>query len=335
MSKGRRIDLGRSATDGLDLVSYGRGGPRTPFSPRQIEQLRLTVHRAPEVMVKVSGGGRDAGGVAAHVRYLDRKGELAIETDDGRVLMGEGAAQALVEDWNLDVERSAGPVRAGERPAPKQAHNIVLSMPRRTDPDKLLDAARGFAERQFGDRHRYAMVLHTDQDHPHVHLVVKAVSVEGERLYVRKATLREWRSDFAEELRARGIAANATPRSIRGATRTPESDGLYRSRTESRSTYDRDRAEQVRKEIEAGALTPGPGKQRLVESRRAVLAGWQVAAEQLRSQGEARLASDVERFAGSLPPPRTAKERVAAELLAGGATRESGARQQAPRARSR
>ena len=307
MSKGRRVDLGRGAAESLDLVSYGRGATRAPFTPRQLQQLRLTVHRAPEVMVKVSGGGRDAGGVAAHVRYLDRKGELAIETDDGRVLMGEGAAQALIEDWNLDMEPSAAPVRTGERPAPKQAHNIVLSMPRQTDPDKLLDAARGFAERQFGDRHRYAMVLHTDQDHPHVHLVVKAVSIDGERLYVRKATLRDWRSDFAEELRARGIAANATPRSIRGATRTPESDGLYRSRTESRSTYDRDRAERVRKEIEAGALTPGPGKQRLVESRRAVLAGWQVAAEQLRSQGEARLARDVERFAVSLPPPRTAK----------------------------
>ena len=57
-----------------------------------------------------------------------------------------------------------------------------------------------------------AMVLYTDQDHPHVQLVLKAVSEQGTRLNIRKETLRQWRRDSAETLRAQGVAASATER---------------------------------------------------------------------------------------------------------------------------
>ena len=143
-------------------------------------------------MVKVSGGGREAGAVQAHFAYMGKRGKLEIETDDGRVLTGKGAARELVEDWNLDL--SAGPYRAGRalehhKPVkgPKDAHNIVLSMPKGTDAKKLFAAAKAFAENQFAGKHRYAMVLHTHQGNPHVHLVVKAKSEQGQRIYIRKA----------------------------------------------------------------------------------------------------------------------------------------------------
>jgi hypothetical protein len=58
------------------------------------------------------------------------------------------------------------------------------------------------------------MALHTDQGHHHVHMVVKAVSEQGIRLNIRKATLREWRRDFAQYLRDVGIEANATERAV-------------------------------------------------------------------------------------------------------------------------
>ena len=60
------------------------------------------------------------------------------------------------------------------------------------------------------------MVLHTDEPHPHVHVVVKAVSEEGVPLNIRKETLRGWRQEFARQLRARGVEANATDRRVRG-----------------------------------------------------------------------------------------------------------------------
>ncbi len=37
------------------------------------------------------------------------------------------------------------------------------------------------------------MALHTHQQHPHVHLAVRAEALAGPRLHIDKAMLREWR----------------------------------------------------------------------------------------------------------------------------------------------
>jgi hypothetical protein len=46
-------------------------------------------------------------------------------------------------------------------------------MPRGTDPQFILKAAREFAKAELAD-HRYGMVLHDHQANPHVHLSVRA-----------------------------------------------------------------------------------------------------------------------------------------------------------------
>jgi hypothetical protein len=60
-------------------------------------------------MVKVTGGGSKTGAVAAHFAYISRKGELAIETDDGHRVAGRDAQKALLNDWHLEL--SAGQYR--------------------------------------------------------------------------------------------------------------------------------------------------------------------------------------------------------------------------------
>jgi hypothetical protein len=93
-------------------------------------------------------------------------------------------------------------------------HNITLSMPAPTPPERVLAAAKAFAREKFGTR--YAMALHTHQQHPHVHLVVKAEGIGGRRLHIDKAMLREWRQDFARmmrEHRSRGFENADYPRS--------------------------------------------------------------------------------------------------------------------------
>jgi len=128
-------------------------------------------------MVKVTGGGRDTGSVAAHFGYISRKGKLEIETDEGERIVGTDAQRTFLAAWHLELfagqYRGPRDQRTEAREA-KLVHKIVLSMPAPTPPDKVLAAARVFAREKFGVRHRYAMVLHTDQAHPHVHLVVKA-----------------------------------------------------------------------------------------------------------------------------------------------------------------
>jgi hypothetical protein len=189
-------------------------------------------------------------------------------------------------------------------------------MPAPTPPEKVLAAAEKFAREKFALQHRYAMVLHTDQKHPHVHLVVKAESEQGKRLYIRKATLREWRRDFAQCMREQGVAANATPNESRGQSRSTRKDGIYRAIQRGDSTFMRKRVETVAKEPQARQFKPESGKGRLVETRRQVVAGWAGVTKALREQGEVQLAAEVDVFVRSMPRVMTDRERIAVGLLA-------------------
>jgi hypothetical protein len=83
----RLIDVGREPGMLLDIASYARRGPgrRDRLSQEEIELISRTVRRTPEVMVKVlSRGWRDLKAVARHLGYLNRGGDVEIETDDGR-----------------------------------------------------------------------------------------------------------------------------------------------------------------------------------------------------------------------------------------------------------
>lgn len=187
MPKRRVVDL-REGQPLLNIASYGRRGPgnRLP-SKAEIAHVSRTVRRVPEVVVKVSGGARSLRGVAQHLDYIGREGRGEVQTDDGERVQGKGFEKALLEDWDLDLEaqrrRSERAIAAGRKP-PKLAHNVVFSMPKGTPPDKVLRAVQVFAREKFALQHRYAMALHVDQGHPHVHMVIKAVSEQGERLYI-------------------------------------------------------------------------------------------------------------------------------------------------------
>lgn len=303
----------------LDIESHGRRGPGQidRLSPAQIELIARTVRRVPEVMVKVSGGGTSAKAVAAHFRYIDRRGELEIETDDGERVRGKGVEQPLIEDWDLDIDAAESRMpyagKPGRKPV-KLVHNIVLSMPAGTSPQGLLAASRAFARQQFALKCRYAIVLHTDQNHPHVHLVVKAINERGERLNIRKVTLREWRQEFARQLREQGIAANATNRVIRGETGSRKLDGIHRAMLRGASTHMLSRAQSGDTELLLARHPIGTGKAKLLETREAVESGWQALSKFLASQGQLELAEQVHRFVERLPPPRTEKEWIAERL---------------------
>ncbi len=306
----------------LDIVSYGRRAPsewELRLLPAQIEQITRTVRHAPEVMVKISGGGQSAKAVAAHFKYIGRQ-EFEIETDHGEHIRGQEAEKALIADWELDLDaaESRSPYRGapGRKPA-KLVHNIVLSMPKGAPAAGVLEASRAFAREQFALQHRYALVLHTDQPHPHVHLVVKAMSEQGRRINIRKETLREWRRQFARQLRAQGIAANATERAVRGVIKPRKSDGIYRAMRAGRSTHMHGRIESVAAALHAGNLRVEPGKKRILDTRRDVVRNWLGVHEALRAEGRAGLADEVERFIAAMPPPRTEREWMAMVMTEG------------------
>lgn len=304
----------------LNIASYARGGPRAAdrLTPSQIEQIRLTVNRAPEAVVKVlPRSSNDLKAVGKHIDYIGRRGNLELEGDDGERLQGR-VADALLEDWDLDIDdarRQGSLAAASKRTPPKLVHKLMFSMPPGTPPQKVLSAVRNFAREEFYGQHRYAMVLHTDEPHPHVHLVLKAVSEQGVRLNIKKATLRHWRSQFASHLRGLGVAANATERAVRGESRSAPKDGIYRAALRGDSTYIRAMADVVAKGmiISCGAR-PEPGKRTLLETRESVRLGWQSVANNLIAYGDRKLAAEVIHFVGGLAPPLTGQERLAQSL---------------------
>lgn len=191
----------------------------------------------------------------AHFNYISREGELEIETDDGERLMGKEAGRRLINDWDLDLDadrQRADLFATNRRTPPKLVHRMIFSMPAGTPPVKVLDAVRDVAHEEFGRKHRYAMVLHTDEPHPLVHVVGKAVSEEGVRLNIRKATLRHWRQEFARQLRPRDIEANATVRSVRGQSRAPKLDSIFRAVQRGQSSHVAARVRDVAQELRQG-----------------------------------------------------------------------------------
>jgi len=234
----------RPAIDGV-LVTWGErlfypGNRivRSPPVPRLDTMLRrkaavirsrieATVRRAPQVMVKVTGGGRGMGAIAAHFRYISKHGRLEIEDDRGVTRTGKEALHDLVDQWRY------GGSFIDDVSERREAFNIMLSMPAGTNADLLKKAVREFAKAEL-EGHRYVMVFHGHQGNPHVHLCVRAESSTGKRLNPRKADLHRWRETFAEKLRGWGIDAEASRQPTRGVTRNYEALWRRRAREEGR-----------------------------------------------------------------------------------------------------
>ncbi|MCC7285062.1 MAG: conjugal transfer protein TraS [Burkholderiaceae bacterium] len=262
-------------------------GARLHDHARAIRQrLHATVVRgAPQVMVKVTGGGRGMAGIAAHLRYISKNGRLPIEDDRGVVQEGKDGVQALAEQW-----RHAGAL-IPERSARREAFNLVLSMPARTPASAVQSAARAFALAELSN-HRYVMVLHTHQANPHVHLSVRTEGKDGQRLNPRKADLRRWRETFAEKLRELGIEAEASPQIIRGGCRRTERLWHRKARDDGRT------------------FGPREGEQapvKLTRSRRDAALAWCEIAKALASSDDLvdrRLGQSIVNYARWLPSVR-------------------------------
>jgi hypothetical protein len=312
--KKRLVDL-RDEAPLLDIVSYGRAGPH-PLTAAQRAQIARTIGRVPEVMVQVKAGARTLSGARRLMDYVGREGVLGLETDIGDRADGKGFEKKLTEDWDLDIEahqrRSSRSIRDDR--LPKLVHHVLFSMPAGTPAQKVLQAVQRLALNEWQFKHRYAMALHADTKSPHVHVVLKAMSEQGERLNIRKAALREWRRQFASNLRELGVAANATERAVRGETTIRKRDNIFRTDKRGASTHMQERQYQIGIAVAKGSLNPEPGKASLLETRRTIEDGWRATRDRLAAEGHHELARHVERFIEQMPPVQTENELIAAGM---------------------
>lgn len=177
--------------------------------------IERTLRRSPEVMVKITSkqeAGRGMARIRPHLEYISRNGKLALEDQDGNTISGWAELKDLEHEW-----KHAG-LGIPETSSRREAINVIFSMASGTDAQILKEAVKSVAQTEFAD-HRYVLVVHDDTDHTHVHLCLQAKNQTGKYLNPRKADLGRWRESFAQQLRNRGIDANATPRKTRGITK--------------------------------------------------------------------------------------------------------------------
>ena len=190
--------------------------PRVPLyasygfatGPTARAKLARIVRKAPEVVVKVTGRQRGGVHVKAHLDYIGRKGEVEIDTRDGEILTSKDDIAERAAEWSDTLQWRSRPTVSSV--------SLIFSMPEGTDPDKVLGAVRALAHAELSDNHDYVLALHTDTPRPHVHLTVQAEGLDRTRFNPRPVQLNRFRERFARELRARGVAAEATPRRARG-----------------------------------------------------------------------------------------------------------------------
>ena len=281
-------------------------------------RLTRVVNRAPEVMVKVTGRTRDPGHLRAHLDYISRNGELEMEDRDGAVVAGRPAVKELAEDWS-----AAALADSRRRANTPFSLSLVLSMPADTDPTTVRDAARAFAREAFADRFDYVFALHTDAQHPHVHLEVRSLGDHGERLNPKKADLDAWRQVFAQALRDRGVEAEATPRRARGITRKAERTPLRKIR----ERYEDGQGQPARvrrlayhdaaKAAFGNRTTPLLWERRLLERQATIRRIYTAQAAILQRSpdpADRALGSEVEAFVRAMPQPDTQRLLLAREM---------------------
>jgi hypothetical protein len=293
----------------------------TPAQARA--KLERIVRKAPEVMVKISGKQRGPAHLSEHFGYISRHGKLEVRSSEGEIITDEKRLKAIASDWAM-LDDAMNPT-GRDRPT---SMSMVLSMPGgTTDAATTHDAVQAFARVEFEGQFAYMVALHTDTDHPHVHLTVATQGEDGTRFNPRKADLHHWRESFAHELRERGVAAEATPRRARGHVQKrirssarhldARTDGLGAGEgkgldihrlTEERAETFANSAEPERRPEDVAAL----GRQKFI---RATYAQAAAALAATGKEEDLALAQDVTSFVAAMPPAVSRRLARAREIM--------------------
>jgi hypothetical protein len=243
--------MGQPRVDGV-LLEWGTGlfydGPAKsrageegwlilprPVTPRAIRaRIRASVRCVPQVMVKIMSNQKGMKGVRRVLRYISHKGEITVTDENGEQFKGMPVVLELGELFRCDT------ALIPEEDSPwRETLHIEMGMTAGTvDRQRLEESVREVLAAEF-DGHKYAWAYHGHQTNPHLHIVVRTMGRDFQRLPTRKGDLHRWREGFARALRSRGIEADASRRVVRGVIRQSEAIWAVKAREEGRLHNDR------------------------------------------------------------------------------------------------
>jgi hypothetical protein len=183
------------------------------------KRLSRIANHVPEVMVKITGSDHSAKMLKAHIDYISRNGDIALTTEHEEQIHQRISKQELQQRWGHELTEKGKSVYA-------ESYHIVFSMPPNTPRIEFRQATEETIKKLFAG-HQYYYAEHQDTEHPHVHVVVKALDINGKRLSTKKADLHRWRQYFAHTLREHGVQAEATKRAQRAKILKADKSKLY------------------------------------------------------------------------------------------------------------
>lgn len=173
-----------------------------------------------EALAKITSYSNGSKQTRNHLTYITRNKSLETENQAGETFSHKDEISLAINELCNAVEDEK------KRKNGRTGMHLTLSMPKGTDPEKVKRAARNVLHDEF-EQHDYLFVLHTDQPHPHVHAFIRTQDRQGKRLRVGKEDLFRYRRKFAAELRALGVEAIASSRTIRGQYKKGERTEVF------------------------------------------------------------------------------------------------------------
>ena len=176
---------------------------------------------APQAMVKVAGWANNSSSVRRMLDYISRTNQkedqeekeiVALETEIGVHKYGKEKVRQIYEGWKHNFGRKL----QKSVKAPRHAVHLVFSAKADLKPkniEKTLRAAKRTLQEHFGEKgYKYAVGVHQDGKFPHVHAVVKTISVDDKQTKLRLGPkeLLKVRKTLAAELTREGLAHQAT-----------------------------------------------------------------------------------------------------------------------------
>lgn len=220
-----------SMEDFLDSYSKDKGNqPRnlntrdrkTPTFIARVSRLRAA-QGAPPAIIKVLSRGKGSAYPLRGAAYISRgdnplQATLFLEDEFGNQHYGDlETVERLIDTWS--------PLFSGRANGTSAIH-LMVSSPKGTAGNVVMDAAREFFKDQFPDR-KYLLALHTDTTFHHVHGIVSYRSLDQKILPTSREDLGIWRSGWAQALSEQGVAVNAERRWQLGKEKAAPSKAYY------------------------------------------------------------------------------------------------------------
>lgn len=249
-------------------ASYGSHRTSSELSPR--DKASGIVNHLPESMVKIdkaSKGIKCQKHMMAAADYISRHGKIELEDENGNLLTHD-ELESRISDW---CKSQNTPYDEDGRKRSADARRLIISCPKGSDPAAVRAAVKELAQECLASEDfSYLFGIHyksdempNEPDHPHVHLLIKALNSKGKRLNLRKQDLRYLRERFAVIAKKYGIDMNATTRAQRGHTqkaktqeRIHQEEREWNKHLSPSHPYDLERMKQIDDALNSGKDLP-------------------------------------------------------------------------------